>query len=113
MLRSEYMNHPCHLVSSTPEERAKVHRQYYSQFVNTATIACVVSYIGADALKASTDPHLNDIPLKRWDTVAQASLPVAVSFKSVGDYATLSGLVCVAKEAARQWLEAQANKDGE
>lgn len=82
------------------------HREYYAQLVDERTIATVVATIGADELRASTDPHFNDIPLRRWDVLA-AILPnvLAVRFVDLGDYATLGGLVCVAKEAARQFCE--------
>lgn len=83
---------------------ASAHRRYYAQFVNAHTIARVVESIGAAALRASTDPHLNDVPMRRWDAIAYG-LPVACSFESRGDHATLGGMGCVAKEAARQWIE--------
>jgi len=38
-------------------------------------------------------------------------LPIAAPFETFGDYATLGGLVCVAKEAARQWRERDGNAD--
>lgn len=79
-------------------------RAYYGQFVDDRTISYVARAIGGDVIKASTDPHLNDIPLKQWDRLT-ASLPVAGSFKDRGDYPTIAGLVCVAKEAARQFAE--------
>lgn len=82
------------------------HRRYYSQFVDAQVITRVVRSIGAERLRKSTDPHFN-IPLARWDRLAQNLGPLAINFKSVGDYATQAGLVCVAKEAARQWVEAQ------
>lgn len=108
MTRNDYMNSPVHLVGAGPAERAALHRAYYAQLVTPATINSVVSFIGADALRKSTDEHLNDIPLSRWDQLTKF-LPCK-PFKDLGDYATLSGLVCVAKEAARQWIEADQSK---
>lgn len=81
------------------------HREYYAQFVNERTIAFVVRMIGADDIKASTDAHMNDIALARWDRIAGPSLPMAATFKAAGDTSSLCGLVCVAKEAARQFKE--------
>jgi len=80
------------------------HREYYAQFVSERTKSSVLSAIGLDSLLASTDKHLNDIPLKTWDRIYPG-----VSrdlWQSVGDYATLAGLVCINKEAARQIIEA-------
>lgn len=93
--------------ATTEAERMAHHRRYYAQFAGPGAIAYVVGYIGADALRASSDRSFNDIPLHRWDGLTHR-LPLAVSFQSRGDYATLGGLVCVAKEAARQWLERTA-----
>src|SRR5690606_18510157 len=98
----EYMAH-----SAGAGARA-AHRTYYAQFVSARTITHVVQCVGPNVLRASTDEHFNDIPLRVWDAVV-CGLPVAVPFKTFGDYATLGGLVCVAKEAARQWLERAGN----
>lgn len=108
--RAEYMADPCHMVA-TPNHKelaSAAHRAYYAQFVSPATIAAVVQQIGAANILASTDVHMNDIPLERWDRL---SFTIAKSFQSAGDYATKAGLVCVGKEAARQWLESQADRE--
>lgn len=81
------------------------HREYYAQFVNEQTIAFVVRRIGASEIRESTDPHMNDIPLRLWDNLAGSLLPMATTFKSTGDCPSLSGYVCIAKEAARQFKE--------
>lgn len=78
------------------------HKQYYAQYVTNSTVAMVVRHIGAERLVKSTDEHLNDIALKCWD-----SCPIPVvgkKMESLGDYLTLSGRVCIAKEAARQYI---------
>ena len=82
------------------------HRRYFGQFVTDGTKYRVLSAIGLDRLKASTDPHLNDIPLKLWDQLTP-QLPGSAGFSKAGDYYTLSNGVCLAKEAARQIIEAQ------
>lgn len=87
-----------------------MHRQYYAQLVNESTIAHVVRAIGAVALRASTDLHFNDIPLQRW-YMASRIMHIARRFEELGDYATEAGLVCVAKEAARQWVNEQTDKN--
>jgi hypothetical protein len=66
-------------------------------------------YIGLDRLLESKDEHLNDIPLRMWDLFIAG--PLAISMKSVGDYRTIAGNVCMAKEAARQIIEESQIKD--
>jgi hypothetical protein len=85
------------------------HRRYYSQFVNERTIAHVVKAIGREPLLSSTDPHLNDIPLRKWDGAGD-DMPKNISYASVGDFRSLSGDVCIAKEAARQFIERERSK---
>lgn len=84
--------------------RRAEHRAYYAQFVGREARAYVARAIGAERLRASTDPSLNDIPLPEWDRLARF-LPLALSFRAAGDFASPGGLVCAAKEAARQWIE--------
>jgi hypothetical protein len=80
------------------------HRRYFGQFVTQRTINRVVQSIGADRIKASTNEHMNDIPLHLWDRLVPG-LPGSSRFKEAGDWYTLANGVCLAKEAARQWLE--------
>lgn len=101
--RAEYMSSNCHQVGNK-EAAAAEHRRYYAQLVCASTIAYVVRTIGADVLRASTDKHFNDIPLAKWDRLTNG-LPLAMRYADLGDYPTLGGQVCVAKEAARQWVE--------
>jgi hypothetical protein len=82
------------------------HREYYGQFVNASTIAAVVRWIGSEDILASNDEHLNDIAMRRWDSAA-AFMPMAITFARVGDFRSLAGLLCIAKEAAWQHREAQ------
>lgn len=79
------------------------HRAKYAPLVNNSTISFVVKSIGASRLLASTDQHLNDIPLNRWDAMV-GILPLADRFENVGVTPSPASYVCVAKEAARQWL---------
>ena len=79
------------------------HREYYAQFVTPANKADVVRMFGMKALLDSTDKHLNDLPLRKWDTLSTYN--VAAKMKEAGDYLTLSSVVCINKEAARQVIE--------
>lgn len=87
MTREEYMN---------AVDKAAAHRQYYGQFVSDTVRQVVASRIGRAAILASTDPHFNDIPLKRWDDLYPVLHRAGWS---------LSDVVCTAKEAARQIKE--------
>jgi hypothetical protein len=102
MTREDYMGFSS--FKYTKEERMEAHRKFYAQFVSDATIRFVVSIIGADVIKASTDEHMNDIPLRRWDCM-HGNLPLAVSLKSLGESNSISTTVCIAKEAARIFAE--------
>lgn len=110
MTRSDYMADGCHKVPSDQAAGSSAHRRYYSQLVGRSTIDHVVRTIGADALLSSADRHFNDIPLRLW-YAAIKGLPCAKRFAELGDYATEAGLVCVAKEAALQWVEEQTSKN--
>lgn len=101
--RAEYM-----ATARDKDDSSRAHRRYYAQLVSPSVIARVVQAIGAATLRASTCPHFNDIPLSRWDAIARNLGPLPVSFATLGDFATLGGLVCVAKEAARQYVEKTA-----
>lgn len=102
------------------------HREYYGQFVNESVKSKVLKTIGKDKLLASTDEHLNDIPMKKWDSIAgflwqaQGGQLIAVIkprtsedvepiharlLKEAGDNVSCAGLVCIYKEAAKQIIE--------
>jgi hypothetical protein len=88
-------------------EGRATHREYYAQFVDNQVLNIVASMVGVRTICESTDEHLNDIHLAVWDHTAMALTRAcrAVSrsrFEEMGDIATQSGVVCVAKEAARQ-----------
>ena len=84
------------------------HRQYYAQFVTDQAKGFVRLCITMDALLKSEDEDgcFNDIPLRKWDLYADPC-PAYLGdlLRAAGDYPTLSGMVCIAKEAARQLLE--------
>lgn len=88
------------------EEGAKLHREYYGQFVTDRVKRCVLQTIGQADLVASKDEHMNDIPLKRWDAVMPlVHADIAAKMRLLGDYPTPAGTVCIVKEAAKQILE--------
>ena len=86
------------------------HREYYSQFVTAGVKSSVLSRVNKERLTNSTDKHLNDIPLSTWDGIGQLirQEPSGLSkrLEAAGDYCTQAGLVCIAKEAARQIADA-------
>lgn len=89
--RQQYLNKEC------------THAEYYNQFVNATIISRVKQYIGEDRIKEAikTDENLNNIPLAKWDIVANNLYDVSAKMKAAGDYLTLAGGVCIAKAAAR------------
>ena len=102
MTRQEYL--------ATAYADKTAHSIFYGQAVTPSIVSHVVSIVGADRLKASTDPHMNDIPLIIWDRMEAWLRPVAVRFNEAtgsGRQASLSDCVCIAKEAARQWKATQ------
>jgi hypothetical protein len=92
--------------NTTDAERMSLHRGYYAQFVTPGVVRAVVAHIGADRIKASVDPHMNDIPLSRWDMLHGTIREMAASrCREVGEGNSLATSVCIAKEAARQYRE--------
>jgi hypothetical protein len=100
--RAEYMK-------DSQTDGPAAYRRYFGQFVTDGTKTRVLQSIGLERLMTSTDPHLNDIPLVLWDRLTPG-LPGSAGFAKAGDYYTLSNGVCLAKEAARQIIEAQTQK---
>jgi hypothetical protein len=94
--RQQYLNNECS------------HREYYSQLVTKEILNAVSRRFGIDKLKAAIqeDERLNNIPLAAWDGLAENfHLGLRPIFKSLGDFYSLAGGVCVMKEAARQLIE--------
>lgn len=105
------------------------HEDYYSQFVTPAILETVAKSIGRDRIKASTDPHFNDIPLHLWDRVSGwSTLPTVEKcpccgqsrrvqrggsenlktfdalelIRAAGEGVSASTITCILKAAARQ-----------
>ena len=85
------------------------HAEYYSQFVTKDVTHIVVNRIGHNNLMHSTDEHLNDIPLIKWDKLHHILLPIVGRSLSIanGMGVSLSDTVCVAKQAARLYIDSQ------
>lgn len=95
MTRQEYLD------SSTEDGSF---RSYYSQFVDASVLATVSRAIGVDRIKASKDPHFNDISLRLWDALPMTK-SISDKMRALGDGPTLAGKVCVYKTAADQIRE--------
>ena len=93
--RKQYLNKEC------------THREYYAQYVDTNIINRTVKAIGADRILSSFDQHLKDINLEAWDNVFLSGLPlrIANTMRENGDFPTMTGSVCIVKEAAQQFIE--------
>lgn len=83
------------------------HQDYYGQYVDEIVKRDVLWTISKDKILSSEDDDsFNDIPLRYWDSLPAWSI-VAAKMRKRGDFLTPAGLVCVAKEAARQ-IKAEA-----
>ena len=83
------------------------HREYWAQFVTDSIVRTIANAFG-DSLINSKDPHFNDIPLERWDRLANFYKEhIARVNKALGNghVYSLSDGVCMLKEAARQIVE--------
>jgi len=83
------------------------HREYYAQFVTEGVLELVTRGIGIERLLMSTDPHLNDIPLAKWDALVPfLGTSVRTLLRQAGEGGMTLGVgVCILKEAARQFVE--------
>ena len=82
------------------------HRQYYGQFITIGYVKMIGSVFGYETLKTALEENenLSTIKLERWDSIT-VPLGTGQLMKEQGDYLTLSAIVCIAKEGARQFLE--------
>lgn len=97
------------------------HHTYWSQFVTEGVKELVLQQIPKEELMASVDPHFNDIPLERWDRMhawVPQHVQQAISESNASMYPpgtpggySLSDMVCLLKEAARQIVESEAEGD--
>lgn len=94
------------------------HDTYYAQFVTPSVIYVVAQAIGVERIKASTNPHFNDIPLHLWDRLKD-SVRQSMNGRRFKELAcpqapkghiffSLSDAVCIAKRAAKQIKEGES-----
>jgi hypothetical protein len=92
--RPQYLNKECS------------HSEYYAQFVTQSVVNLVERTFTIEVLKSAhqSDKHFNSIPLYKWDNIA-TFVNSGVLMKECGDFLTLSGQICILKEAARQLVQ--------
>lgn len=85
------------------------HAEYYSQFVTEDIKRNVVRKFGKTILLNSymTDRHLNNIPLKQWDTLT-VPFGTADKLKQAGDYLTQAALHVIEEEIQRLAIWSQS-----
>jgi hypothetical protein len=87
--RKQYMAHEC------------THAQYYEGITDGLTLRMIPRGITRDSI--ATDPHLNNVALKLWDTIAVGYYDtLAPRFKDAGDILSLAGAVCAVKHMAKR-----------
>jgi hypothetical protein len=86
-----------------PDAEALLHHAFYIQFATPALLSRVRGAFGPEELLGSSDPHLNDIPLARWDDLARSSYPFIPHqlITEAGTFYSLSFGVCLLKAIAR------------
>lgn len=85
------------------------HSDFYRQFVDDRVKNIVrkdlkgSGYLKGLKEKIAEDESLRNIPLSFWDSFSQSinTAEVFSKMKQAGDYLTLAGIVCIAKEAAK------------
>jgi len=89
--RSDYMEKRCS------------YDEYYQQFVTVGVKLAVNDRFGIKRLTEAyeQDKSFNSIPLKEWDETKILYKTVCERIREAGDFPTLSGQVCIAKQAAR------------
>lgn len=97
------------------EDRRKAHEEYYEQFsaMPFYWIKCYPNWQRiVEKARKSTDIHLNDIPLKEWDSLMPTPIPhnLASLVRSCGDYITAAGWVCIAKCAVLKYIRENPNE---
>lgn len=91
--RQQYINGEC------------THDEFYAPFITKRMKQIVLQRIGMEQLNRSEDEHLNDIPLHSWESLPYI-YSVSIKYKQLtGDYLTVSGWVCLYKQAAKQLME--------
>ena len=82
------------------------HREYYGQFADEAVLDGIKRDLGLERIMASKDEYFNDIPLTVWDYLpCMRSNNINEKLIECGDFPSMAGLCCIAKEGARQLRE--------
>ena len=100
------------------KDSSNLHRSYFGQFVNEEVKDAVLQAISKEALMASKDEHLNDIPIDKWDALSgfrfskttgeMLTRPINIDpidiklLKETGEGVSCATLVCIYKEAGKQ-----------
>jgi hypothetical protein len=106
MTRQEYL--AANNAATTNEQHWELFQAYYGQFVTGGLKQAVLRAFGTNQLREAiaTDRHINNIPLAKWDQLAQAyRTTINTQLHTQGDYWSNAGGVCVLKEAARQAIQ--------
>lgn len=82
------------------------HRDYYGQFVDEKVKQGVLRDIGIEKILQAKDENFNNIPLRIWDGLfCVRSTDINEKLYECGDFPSMAGLCCIAKEGARQLKE--------
>jgi hypothetical protein len=107
--RKEYLNNS-----------EKLHHEYYLQFATSEAENVLLRIINKESILNSKDEHLNDIPLKKWDSLAgfifngskciskPHHIPLGIDgkkLKEAGEGYSCSTGVCVFKAVARELIK--------
>lgn len=86
-------------------EKKCTHSQYYNQFLNENLENYIADYIGKEAILKSNFENFSDIELTKFEVCHTAG--VNQKMRELGDYLTLSGVVCINKQACKNWKNRQ------
>lgn len=93
-------------------DSSRLHDEYYLQFGTERMEERIHGAIGMKLIMASTDPHMNDIPLAMWDKL-YPSFQVLVDrslLEKAEEDMSLSTSVCVLKALARKMQQDERSK---
>ena len=84
------------------KDSSNLHDKYYGQFVNSQILSLVVNIIGKKRINESICEHMNDIPLRLWDSISmQVNFYCTTDRKKAGECNSIATGVCIGKAAAR------------
>lgn len=78
------------------------HSDYYGQFLDKDVLDGIKRDVGLERIVASKSEHFDDIPLAVWDFLpCLRSNDINEKLIECGDFPSMAGLCCIAKEGAR------------